>query len=313
MNYKFRIEKMVAAGSLSQDQADQMQQSISKIQSEAISIKNERRALPISMIGISSFGFILAMTIFGTIISGGQVQPDTIQNVSETLNTIGEIGKMDNTQQSLFLFTAVIGVPLLLFVLFIMFIYNGLVTKEEDVLSSWAQVESNLQRRTDLIPNLVTSIKTYIEHEKDVLSDITQKRAGGLSEIVDALENLSEKRGELAALSGKTQAKLGDATFMKALAAEQQQIGQHMNKLMGVVENYPELRSSDQFITLQAQLEGTENRINVTRMVFNDVVGEYNASIRKIPGSFVAGIGKFKRKAYFQSSEEAQNNSKMKF
>jgi LemA protein len=304
---------MVAAGSLTRQQADQMQQSISEINSERLTLDKRRRTLPVTMFAVYGAGAILTLVIFGTIIGGGFAQPDGIQNVSEAINTVGEVGKMRSSNQTLLLFTSIIGIPVVLIALAIMFIYNGLVTKEEDVLASWAQVESNLQRRADLIPNLVTGIKAYMEHEKDVFSDVTQKRSGGLSEIVDSLEDLSGKGSKLAVLSEKAQDKLSDETFMKAFATEQQQIGRQLNKLMGVVENYPDLKSSDQFIALQAQLEGTENRINVTRMVFNDLVGEYNASIRKIPGSFVAGIGNYKRKAYFQVNEETAKNIELQF
>lgn len=311
VNYKFRIEKMVMNGTLSQDQADQMQQSISEIQAEKIELPQHRKTLPTSKIILLGSGLLATALIIGMISGTSPPQPEAIQNVSETLNTIGEIGKMTQSQQSLFLGAAIIGTPLLLCILSVMAMYNGLVAKEENVFSSWAQVESNLQRRADLIPNLVTSIKTYMKHEKDVLDEVTENRSGGLSEVVSALEDLSGNGEALAMLSGKAREKLADDAFMASLAAEQQSIGTHINKLMGVVENYPDLRSSDQFISLQAQLEGTENRINVTRMIFNDVVGEYNASIRKIPGSFVAGMGKFKRKAYFQADDNSKHSAKI--
>ena len=315
VNYKSRIEKMVADGALSKEQATKMQKSISEIQTDSFEIEPIKKRLPTSLVmtvgGGALLAALIASAIVSAMVSGGEPQTEIIQNVSETLNTAGEVGKMSNSQQSLFLGIAIIGVPLLVCIVSIMFIYNGLIGKEENVLSSWAQVESNLQRRADLIPNLVTSIKTYMEHEKDVLDDVTGNRSGGLSEVVSALEDISENGGKLANLSDKATEKLSDDAFMKALATEQQQIGSQVNKLMGVVENYPELRSSDQFLALQAQLEGTENRINVTRMVFNDVVGEYNASIRKIPGSFVAGMGDFKRKAYFQAEQDTKHNAKI--
>ena len=188
---------------------------------------------------------------------------------------------------------------------FMVSVHNSLVAKQEKVFSSWAQVESNLQRRADLIPNLVTSIKTNMAHEQEVYTEVSTKRAGGLSEIVASLESLSA-RGELASFSGQIEKKLVDEAFMNTLVAEQQKVGREINKLMGVVEGYPELRSSDQFIALQAQLEGTENRINVTRMAFNDAVGKYNASLRNIPGNLVATFLKLEQKAYFKADDNAK-------
>ena len=198
-----------------------------------------------------------------------------------------------------------LGIILLGGITFLVSSYNSLITKQEEVLSSWAQVESNLQRRIDLIPNLVSSVKSYMEHEQQVFSDVSSKRAGGLSEIVSALESLTTT-GELTSLSGQIKTKLADQAFMKSLVAEQQKVGQNINKLMGVVENYPELRSSDQFIVLQAQLEGTENRINVTRMIFNDAVGDFNASISKIPAKLIADFAGLERKAYFRADESSK-------
>jgi len=312
VNYKSRIESMVDSGVLTKEQAQSMQGAIGEMQSDAVNIAPATKRLPTEVIGWVGAVILLFLFIAGMFASSGSVEPEVIQNVSETLNTVGEVGKMSSAKQSMLVGIAVIGVPLLICILSVMFIYNGLITKEENVLISWAQVESNLQRRADLIPNLVTSIKTYMAHEKDVLDEVSGNRAGGLSEVVSALEDLS-RNDSLNTLPGEVKEKLADETFMKALALEQEKIGQNVNKLMGVVEAYPELRSSDQFMALQSQLEGTENRINVTRMVFNEDVGAYNASIRKIPGSFIAGMGNFKRKAYFQADEGSAENKGLGF
>lgn len=313
VNYNQRIQNMVERGILSQEQANNMAEAISDIQRDQVTVKTNVKKMSASLIAIICIGICLSTLLVGVIIYGGSTQIDEIQTVSETLNTTGEIGKMSNSNRSLLFFTGIFGIPLLILVIWTMLTYNTLVSKEEDVLVSWAQVESNLQRRADLIPNLVNTIKTYMAHEKDVLESVTEKRAGGLSEIVSSLNELDSTSNNLNDLTKNVKNKLEDETFMKALSKEQENVGQEINKLMGVVEDYPELRASDQFLALQAQLEGTENRINVTRMVFNDAVGKYNSSIRKIPGSFVAGMGSFKRKAYFQADSTAHNDVKVEF
>ncbi|MCK5518749.1 MAG: LemA family protein [Alphaproteobacteria bacterium] len=165
-------------------------------------------------------------------------------------------------------------------ILFIfMFFYNGLVSKEEDVMSAWAQVEANYQRRADLIPNLVETVQGFAEHEKSVLTAVTESRAKVMS----------------------IKANPNDQASVDSMMRAQANLGRNLTMLMATVENYPQLRSADNFRSLQDQLEGTENRINTSRMVFNETVNDYNASIRKMPGAVVAGFGNFHRKAYFKS------------
>ena len=164
--------------------------------------------------------------------------------------------------------------------------YNTLVEKEEQVMSSWSQVESNLQRKLDLLPNLVKVVKTYAKHEKELLTEITALRsdADKLLNENDSLPNETQ-----IAKVGKLQKSL-DASFLK---------------LFAVAENYPDLKSSEQFLQLQSQIEGAENRINITRMQFNDSVGSFNATMRTLPTNIIASIGDFQRKGYFKAQSEA--------
>jgi len=164
--------------------------------------------------------------------------------------------------------------------------YNALVSKEEKVMQSWSQVESNLQRKLDLLPNLVKVVKTYAKHEKELLTEITALRS-------NADNLINEKR----ALPNEAQvAKLGK---MK------QDLDASLLKLYAVAENYPDLKSSEQFLQLQSQIEGAENRINITRMQFNSAVGDFNAYMRTIPSNIIASIGGFHRKAYFKAEKSA--------
>jgi len=164
--------------------------------------------------------------------------------------------------------------------------YNGLVEKEEQVKEAWSQVESNLQRKLDLLPNLVKVVKSYAKHEKELLSEITALRA-----------NANTMLGQKNVLSQKAN--------IEKLGALKKSLDTSLLKLFAVAENYPDLKSSEQFLQLQSQIEGAENRINITRMQYNQAVSAFNAYIRRIPANIVAGIGSFKRKAYFKAEDNA--------
>lgn len=170
--------------------------------------------------------------------------------------------------------------------------YNVLVAKEEQVKTAWSQVESNLQRKVDLLPNLVKVVKRYAAHEKEVFENIAALRA-------DALNTLQRSRGKV------------DAQNIEALEKMQEKLNGSVLKLFAVVENYPQLRSSEQFLQLQSQIEGAENRINITRMQFNDAVGAFNRYIQMIPANIVAAAAGFRRKAYFKVKKEAHKDLKL--
>ncbi|TNE31597.1 MAG: LemA family protein [Alphaproteobacteria bacterium] len=202
--------------------------------------------------------------------------------------------------------------PVIVSAFYFMQIHNGLVAKEESVLQSWAQVESNYQRRADLIPNLVSTVKGFMKQEHDVLLAVTKERSK-TAELEKAVEDLLANHKEATDLTENAKARLGDDDYMKQLAMAQMMVGKNVQRIFGLVENYPQLRSAENMLALQYQLEGTENRINVARMQFNEEVGEFNAAIRKIPASLVAGMGGFQRKAYFKADEGAAKAVKVQF
>ncbi len=183
-----------------------------------------------------------------------------------------------------------LGLLLIIMIGWFMFSYNTIVTKEEQVKTAWSQVESNLQRKLDLIPNLVKTVKAYAKHESKLLTQITSLRAQTTALLKDKLPD--QKRIENLKILG---AKLDTATM----------------KLFAIAENYPELRSSEQFLQLQSQIEGAENRINITRMQFNEAVGSFNAYLRHIPANIVAKFGGFRPKAYFKADNKAQQTLKV--
>ncbi len=160
-------------------------------------------------------------------------------------------------------------------------IYNGLVTLDNTVEEKWAQVENQYQRRADLIPNLVSTVKGYAAHEKELFTEITKLR----SQWANA-KSSGDKEAEIEAARGMDSA---------------------ISRLLLVAENYPNLRANENFLALQSQLEGTENRIAVERMRYNTVVREYNIRIRKIPDSFIANMLGYEKKPYFEAEEGTEN------
>ena len=170
---------------------------------------------------------------------------------------------------------------------------NRMITAEEGVSAAWAQVENVYQRRMDLIPNLVSTVKGAADFEKGTLEAVIDARAKATSVQVDA-NTLSEAN---------------IAAFQKA----QDGLSSALSRLMVTVERYPELKATDNFRDLQAQLEGTENRITTERNKFNEVVKSYNTMIRKFPNSMIANMGGFEKKGYFTAKEGAENAPEVNF
>ena len=171
---------------------------------------------------------------------------------------------------------------------------NRLVTLDAGVRSAWSQVENQYQRRADLIPNLVETVKGYANQEQDVFIGVAEARAK-VSQMTVTKEVLEDPQA-----------------FAKFQAA-QDQLGSALSRLLVVSENYPQLKSNENFLSLQTQLEGTENRITVERKRFNDVVQSYNTTIRQFPVSFIASFRGFREKAYFQAKEGSENAPQVKF
>lgn len=171
--------------------------------------------------------------------------------------------------------------------------YNNMVTEDENVQNSWAQVENVYQRRADLIPNLVATVKGYAEHESSTLESVVEARAKATQMTIDP-SDLSE---EAIARFNEAQGELSTA----------------LGRLLLIQENYPDLKANQQFSELQAQLEGTENRIATERMKFNDAAKAYNTLIRKFPDNIIASIFGFEKKGYFEAQSGAETAPKVEF
>jgi len=233
---------------------------------------------------------------------GAGLAEAAVQDVASGLNDVGGFGAMTKGLSGA-LGIALIGLPLILPVVILVWLYNGLVDREERVHSAWAQVESNVQRRSDLIPQLVQTVSRYLEHERETLREVTQARAGSLDPLGQALRSVVEAEQRAIQL-GEEAAPQREAKLQE-LAGAEVELDRALGRLFAVAESYPQLRSADQFLDLQGQLEGTENRINMARVAFNRMAEDYNAAIRRLPGSLVASLGDFRRKAYFQASDDA--------
>jgi LemA protein len=171
--------------------------------------------------------------------------------------------------------------------------YNSMVKMDENVKAKWGAVQSQYQRRTDLIPNLVATVKGAANFEKSTLTDVIEARAKATSVQVDPTKLTPES--------------------IQQFQAAQGQLSQALGRLMVVTENYPTLRSNENFLGLQAQLEGTENRINVARLDFNTAVQDYNSKIRTFPANLTAKMFGFAEKGYFQAEAGADKAPKIEF
>jgi len=171
--------------------------------------------------------------------------------------------------------------------------YNRLVEQDEAIAQQWAQVENAYQRRSDLIPNLVNTVKGYADFEQQTLTQVIEARSKATSVNVDA-ENLSPE------MIGNFQ-------------AAQEQLSSALSRLLVTVERYPDLKANQNFLELQAQLEGTENRIAFERKKFNDAVGVYNKSVRRFPRNIIAAIFGFDRKGYFEAESGAEKAPEVSF
>jgi LemA protein len=171
--------------------------------------------------------------------------------------------------------------------------YNSLVASEESVEAAWSQVENQYQRRADLVPNLVATVKGYAAHEQQTLEGVMEARAKATQITIDPAHATPEQL----------------AAYQKA----QGELSQALGRLMAVAESYPDLKANENFMSLQTQLEGTENRCTIARQQYNDIAREYNTKVRRFPSNIVAMIFGFEKKPYFEADEDAKQAPKVEF
>lgn len=171
--------------------------------------------------------------------------------------------------------------------------YNGLVKMDEGVGTAWSNVENQYQRRADLIPNLVNTVKGYASHEKETLDAVVTARTRATQMTVSADDLTPEK--------------------LQAYQKAQGEVGTALGRLLAITENYPDLKANQNFLELQAQLEGNENRISVERRNFNEAAKSYNTAIRTFPRNLLAGMFGFEKRPYFEAEEGASKAPEVKF
>ena len=179
----------------------------------------------------------------------------------------------------------IIGIIVAVILLWGVSTYNGFVKKQENMTKAWGQVENVYQRRADLVPNLVAIVKNYAEYEQGTILTVTEARAKAANATVNT-ENFDEKE-------------------FAAYEAAQEELGNAMNRLIVAVENYPDLKASENYLTLQAQLAGCENRILTERERFNEAAKAYNQSLRKFPSNIIANMFGFEKRPYFEAQAGA--------
>ena len=187
----------------------------------------------------------------------------------------------------------VIGVLILIMVGGTLTTYNGLIAKDEAVATAWGNIQSQYQRRADLIPNLVSTVKGYAKHESETLENVMAARAKATQVTINS-DNLTPEK-------------------LKQYQAAQGELSQALGRLMAVSENYPNLKANENFSELQAQLEGTENRINESRQIYNSAVQTYDVSVRRFPANIVAGMFGFDKKNQFEAEAGAEKAPKVEF
>ena len=171
--------------------------------------------------------------------------------------------------------------------------YNSLVSQEESVSTAWSNVENQYQRRADLIPNLVNTVKGYAAHEKETLDAVVSARSKATQAQI-SIDDLTPEK-------------------LQAYQRAQGEIGVALGRLLAITENYPDLKANENFQALQAQLEGTENRISVERRKFNETAKAYNTNIRRFPKNIIAGLFGFEKRPYFEASEGTETAPEVKF
>jgi LemA protein len=301
---KARIDAMLKAGTLSGEQAERLRASL-KAQQERDRIYAQHSTYTrqrthhrfATLFGALILFFVLGITGGYLLLGGGtditatapggtvdHQRPIDLSTLDqERSDTMQRTGTFSGIVILLVMF-AVLGVGLLL-------LYNGLVNTREQVNAGWAQVENVYQRRLDLVPLLIDGVKTYMEHERDTLTAVTEARARAV-----------EVSGMLGGQAPQT------VEQFKTLEASQGAVESALARLFAIVENYPDLKASQNFLTLQDQMEGTENRIAIERRNYNEFARRYNTRTQTFPSNIVAELLDFEAKAYFQAENRAMES-----
>jgi LemA protein len=301
MSEKSQIERMVDEGKLTVDEANRLQHSLDEQAGRADILdaapagrRASKRKLTVFFGACLAF-FLLGGTVGWVLTPALGPIPTTVPpSVGTQPGRVVDLSALSDERrksmnQSVKLSSGVaIAVVVAVIGLLVAFLYNGLIDARERVNAAWAQVENVYQRRLDLVPVLIDGVKTYMDHERATLEELTEARAKAV--------------GVQSALQGQGP---DTAEQMKTLETTQGRVESALARLFAVVENYPDLKASENFLTLQDQIEGTENRVAVERRRYNEFSRRYNAMVLKFPHNLVAAAIDFEHKPYFQAEEKA--------
>jgi LemA protein len=308
MEDRARIDRMVKSGRLTAEEGERLRALVEAQHERERALRRRaageaRRARRRLAVLVVSFAAVFALGLIGgwmTLESGaGGEDPADVSAVKGQGTGPGEgrlidLSSLDEERRQTMNKTGMLSVAVILMVVVVilgggfLLLYNGLVDGREQVNAGWAQVENVYQRRLDLVPVLIDGVRTYMEHEHDTLAELTEARARAL-EVEGMLDGGSPQ----------------SAGQLKAVEASQGALEAALTRFFAVVENYPDLKASQNFLALQDQIEGTENRLAVERRNYNEFARRYNASVQKFPGNVVAELSGFRSKPYFEAESAA--------
>jgi len=311
-----RIERMVAAGRLTPEEGERLRTVVEAQNAReqtwqvyaASEMRRDRRRFRMLFALLAAFcllGFVVGWLTFASTAGGDRAAPAPVVAEQAAEPTEGrpiDLSSLDEERRVTMNRTGTLSIVVILLLVVVvlgggfLLLYNGLVDGRERVNAGWAQVENVYQRRLDLVPVLIDGVKTYMEHERATLAELTEARARAI-----------EVGGMLGSQAPRTVEQL------KAVEASQGAVESALTRLFAVVENYPDLKASQNFHALQDQLEGTENRIAVERRNYNEYARRYNAGIQKFPGNIVADMIGFESKPYFEAESAALHGLKDPF
>lgn len=306
-NETARIDRMVAAGTLTEEEGarlraviedQQRRDTASRLRAAAEARRARRRIWVIS--GLVAVVFVLGLAggwLFGGDAGVGAGAPPASVSQGDAEPPDGrliDLSSLDKERRDTMNKTTTLSTVVILLLIAVLLgggyllLYNGLVTGRERVNAGWAQVENVYQRRLDLVPLLVDAVRTYTDHERETLTELTEARA----HAIDVGRMLGDETPQT-------------VEQLKAIEASQGRVESALARLLAVVENYPDLKASRNFLALQDQIEGTENRIAVERRNYNEFARRYNTRIQTFPGNIVADTSGFASKPYFEADSEA--------
>lgn len=296
--YAERIDRLLAEGVLTDAQAEALKASLSQPERRHDRPRRQASRLALLIVIICIAAVMLPLTM--ALIHAPGDPAGGSETVAETAAAPGEAAATDRTMAAL-TGAALMSLPAVLILVVFVRVHNGIADKEERVYEAWSKVAGALQSRAELVPDIVEAVSHCMRHESNGADDTREWRADAIEPLADAMNRLIADQQLAAKESG---AEPDDGAAVARLAEAQQKLASSLRDMLAIAECHPTLRSGDQLLPLQSQLEDTENRINAACVELDRSVGEYNSAIRHMPGTLVASFGDFRRKTSFQADSD---------